>query len=942
MSASKNFFFLKIGIVLSLCFSNFTLAESNMSEVKKNCGAPEIKMDSRIVRRVLPNGFEIAVMKNAEPPKRVSMRLLLRRGSSTEKSGQEGIAHFTEHMAFNGTKHFPKGDMVEYFQRLGMAFGADTNAHTSFNETVYKIDMPDNTPKMIDDGLKLLSDYAGGMLFPEDEIERERGVIIAEKKARDNARYRGFVDFFSHIFKGTPYENRMPIGLDEVIKNANRETFLDFYKSNYRPENMTLVVVGDIDENAVMAEAKKYFENLKADENTASSLPNFSDAENADVYSVFADADLNESGAGVYLVAKPLHKADCLEKRVLDIQMAAISCAMDLRFNSKKSSSNAKFISAYAYFSDFENYRDMFSIEASANVGKSGDALAEVLNMYEGAVKNGFGDWEIQKAKSDILNTLESAAKSMGTKNSASVSNKLVSAFSDGEIPTSPELDFEIAKFALKDFDAQKAEELFESFRKRSVLFVRASDAEKSSLPRDFDAFLSSLKKENNFYSPLSGAELVFDNFGKKGEIVSEKNDILGIKEIAFKNGVRANLKVTDFTKDEVVINVAFGAGRYDIPKENPKLLYALNAFILGGTKYQSYDLINVAKSDKNINIVLVAEDDCFMLKCRTNTKHLREALALVATYINAPAFSDDALNVIKKKIDETYRMLETNPDAVEALKLEDWLYAQNHMFKFPSKEEMQSISMREIKEWLLPILKNSYMEVSIAGDFDEKSAEGWLSDYLGSMPERAQSRPDYSAFRNLKFTDEREKTFEVASVKDARSTAIKIWRTCGRGDLKKMRAATILGAVLNDSIRKNVREKEGKVYSPFAYNLSKQGFDSGLLFAETDVAPEYNGDVVSLMEKSAKDVSENITEDEFERAKLPVLKQIEKTRRTNSYWADRAMPLFQSDKLRRETAATFESGYSDVSLDDVKKAASEFLKGRTGYTVKIIPQKRD
>ena len=120
MSASKNFFFLKIGIVLSLCFSNFTLAESNMSEVKKNGGAPEIKMDSRIVRRVLPNGFEIAVMKNAEPPKRVSMRLLLRRGSSTEKSGQEGIAHFTEHMAFNGTKHFPKGDMVEYFQRLGM------------------------------------------------------------------------------------------------------------------------------------------------------------------------------------------------------------------------------------------------------------------------------------------------------------------------------------------------------------------------------------------------------------------------------------------------------------------------------------------------------------------------------------------------------------------------------------------------------------------------------------------------------------------------------------------------------------------------------------------------------------------------------------------------------------------------------------------------------
>lgn len=942
MSASKNFLFLKIGIVLSLCFSNFTLAESNMSEVLKNGGAPEIKMDPRIAFKVLPNGLTIAAMKNAEPPNRVSMRLLVRRGSSVEKQGQEGIAHFTEHMAFNGTKHFPKGDMVEYFQRLGMAFGADTNAHTSFNETVYKIDMPDNSPEMIDDGLKLLSDYAGGMLFPEDEIERERRVIIAEKKARDNARYRSFVDFFSHIFKGTPYENRMPIGEEEVIKNANRETFLDFYKSNYRPENMALVVVGDIDENAVMKEAQKYFENLKADEKSVPGVPNFPDAEKTDVYSVFADADLNESGAGVYLVSKPVYKSDCLEKRVFDIRMAAISCVMDLRFNSKKSSSNAKFISAYAYFSDFENYRDMFSIEASANIGKSRDALAEVLNMYEGALQNGFGDWEIQKAKSDILNTLESAAKSMGTKNSAYVSNKLVSAFSDGEIPTSPGLDFEIAKFALEDFDAEKAGELFENFRKRSVLFVRASDAEKSALPSGFEGFLSSLKKKNGFYSPLSGSELVFDNFGDKGEIVSEKTDILGIKEIVFKNGVRANLKATDFTKDEVVATVAFGGGRYDIPKDNPKLAYALNAFILGGTKYQSYDLINVAKSDKNISIALVMEDDCFMLKCRTNTKHLREALALVATYINAPAFSDDALNVMKKKIDETYRMLETNPDAVEALKLEDWLYRQNHMFKFASREEMQSLSMREIKEWMLPILKNSYMEVSIAGDFDEKDAVNWLADYFGSMPDRAQSRPDYSAFKNLDFASEREKIFEIASRKDARSTALKLWKTCGRGDLKKMRAATILGAVLNDSIRKNVREKEGKVYSPFAYNLSKQGFDSGLMFAETDVAPEYNDDVVSLMEKSAKSVSENISQDEFERAKLPVLKQIERTRRTNSYWAERAMPLFQADKLRRETAATFESGYADVSLGEVRKAASEFLKDKKGYTVKIVPQKRD
>ena len=908
-------------------------------------GAPAIQMDPRILYEILPNGFSIAAMKNSEPPNRVSMRLLVRRGSSTEKDGQEGIAHFTEHMAFNGTANFPKGEMVEYFQRLGMAFGADTNAHTSFNETVYKIDMPENSPKMIDDGLKLLSDYAGGILFPEDEIERERGVIIAEKKARDNAKYRAFVDFFGNVFRGSPYQNRLPIGLESVIKNAKRGEFLDFYKANYRPENMTLVIVGDVDESRVLSEAKKYFSCLKADGGSGGSSLNFADGA-ADiapqVYSSFADADLSESGAGIYLVSKPVYKTDCVEARIFEIQMAAISCAIDLRFNSKKSSSGSKFIDAYSYFSDFEKYRDFFAIEVVANASRSRDALAEAVNMYEGIIQNGFGQWEIEKAKSDILNQLESAVKSKGTRKSASVSNKLVEAFSNSEIPTSPEFDFEIAKFALKNFGADEAAELFGKYRARCEIFVRASDCEKSALPADFDKFLFEIKSAKNFYSPLAGSELKFDEFKEAGEIVSDKAGALGVEEIAFKNGVRANLKPTDFAKDEVLVSVAFGGGRYDIPRENPKAASAVAGFLLGGTKYQNADEIAVAKSDKNINLSIELDDDCFLFKCRTNTKSLREALALMATYINSPAFRADALNVIKKRIDEAYKMLETNPDAVANMKLEDWLYAQNYMFKFSEKAEMEKIDMAQIESWLLPILKNSYMEVSVAGDFDAIEARGWISQYFGALPPRAASRPDYSAQRNLKATSEAEKTFEVASRKDARSTAIKIWETCGRSDLKKMRSSTILAAVLSDAIRKSAREKEGKVYSPFAYNLSKQGFDSGMIFAESEVAPEYNADVISLMEKSAKDVAENITDDEFNRAKLPVIKQIEKTRRTNSYWANRAMPLMQADALRRKTAETFAEGYNEITLQDVKNAAAEFLKDKKGKTVKIVPQKRD
>ena len=215
--------------------------------------APEFKADENLKTQVLPNGMTIAVYKNSEPPNRVSMRLLVKRGSAYELENERGLAHFLEHMAFNGTKHFPAGEMVEYFQRLGMAFGADTNAHTSFIETVYKLDMPEASPKLISDGLMLLRDYSDGMLLQQDAIDRERGVIIAEKDSRDTQDYRKAVKEIAHLFKGSVFPDRMPIGEESVIKTADRDTFEKFYRSDYRPENTVLIIVGDIARQCALA-----------------------------------------------------------------------------------------------------------------------------------------------------------------------------------------------------------------------------------------------------------------------------------------------------------------------------------------------------------------------------------------------------------------------------------------------------------------------------------------------------------------------------------------------------------------------------------------------------------------------------------------------------------------------------------------------------------------
>ena len=222
----------------------------------------DLKPDSRIVWGVLDNGLRYAIMPHDEPPDRVSLRLLVQAGSLMEADDQRGLAHFIEHMAFNGTKHFEAEEMVKYFQRLGMDFGADTNAHTSYNETVYKIELPSSDGDLLNDGLKLLRDYADGMLMAQEELDKERGVILAEKRARDSVEFRTFKAAMSFLMPESLLPRRHPIGIEAVIENAPREAFLRYYRDWYRPDRMVLVAVGAVEPQSLAPLLERHFASM--------------------------------------------------------------------------------------------------------------------------------------------------------------------------------------------------------------------------------------------------------------------------------------------------------------------------------------------------------------------------------------------------------------------------------------------------------------------------------------------------------------------------------------------------------------------------------------------------------------------------------------------------------------------------------------------------------
>ncbi len=280
----------------------------------------DIPADPAVTWGLLENGLRYAILPNAEPPDRVSMRLYVDAGSLMEEDDQQGLAHFLEHMAFNGTKNFPAGEMVEYFQRLGMGFGNHTNAHTSFHETVYKLELPKSDEGMIDEGMKLFRDYADGMLLDAKEIDDERGIILSEKRTRDSMDWRTFVAQIGFALPEQRLSRRLPIGIEEVISGAPRERFVEFYERWYTPNRMAVIVVGDVEVAEVEPLVKKYFADLPTRERHLAP-PMGEMAKRGFAAHYHYEKEAGETTVSIEVLKPRIDPPDNSERRLYDLQL---------------------------------------------------------------------------------------------------------------------------------------------------------------------------------------------------------------------------------------------------------------------------------------------------------------------------------------------------------------------------------------------------------------------------------------------------------------------------------------------------------------------------------------------------------------------------------------------------------------------------------------------
>ncbi len=907
----------------------------------------DLKPDPALTFGALSNGLRYVIMPNTEPPGRASLRLYIDAGSLMEADDQRGLAHFMEHMAFNGTKNFAAGTLVEYFQRLGMAFGADTNAHTSFRETVYKLELPPGADgkapeaKTLTDGLKMLRDTADGMLLDPKEIEKERGIILSEKLARDTVAFRTMLEELQFILPDSKVSSRMPIGTEKVISEAPRERFVDFYEKYYTPDRMVVVVVGAVDPAALSKEIASTFGTMEARKPTPD--PDFGSVTIGRGISTKAHLEPEAGYAKTsFGVMSPYAKTlDTSEARLDELKRELASRMVSRRFEVLSKAKDAPIFQGDVSIQPFLRLLRMAQLEVTGPPGRWTDAVALAARELKRARAFGFTKSEFAQAKAELLAELENQAKSADTRKSAELANAIVNALAEEKVFTHPAAELPRVKAALETVTPEQCHEVFQTAFGSKDLTVFSSG--NLPAPPNGETLEAALRRglAEAIEPPTESADAAFayESFGAPGEVTARADVAdLGITQLTFKNGVRANLKKTDFKKDEVLVQVSFGQGKLAIPAGKPGLeLYTQAVFQAGGLGKHSVDDLQRVLAGETVSVDFDVSEDAFVLGGQTTTEDLAVQLRLLCAYLSDPGWREEAERVFRGTVDAIYASIEHSLEGVEQARLESFLRGDDYRFAFPAKDELLARSISDCREWLGPILTSGAVEIGLVGDFDPAQAETLLAATFGALPPRAPAPAGEPG--PLAFPPPGQKLFTYES-KIAKGLVAVQFPTTDRSDIRKTRRLQALASIFGDKLREKVREELGESYSPRANAAASDVFPGyGYILAKVLVTPSQADKVSESVEAIATQLTaEGVKPDDVDRAIKPLLTALQDQRRSNAYWLTTVCANCQTHPNRLEWARTLVDDFKSITAPELGTLAREYLKPAARREARILP----
>jgi zinc protease len=928
--------------------SLFILATALILPLSANPVAGEgsdLKPDPKALFGSMDNGFNYVIYPNAEPPGKFSVRLHIAAGSLMEDDDQRGLAHFLEHMVFNGTKNFTPAELIPKMQRLGIQFGAHANAYTSFDETVYMLDLPNMDEETVNLAFTVMRDFADGALLTAEEIDSERGVIISEKTSRDSVGYRMMLKQFEYLLPGSRLMQRVPIGTEEVIKNAKRERFTDFYSRFYTPERMTFVVVGDIDPKEMEALVRETFISLQNPANPGKNPPRDVPPTGHGLRSaVFTDKEVPSADISLYSIRAYQPRPDTSANRTEQYPLAIANGIINRRFEVLAKEEGSPILGGGAGRSVMFQMIEQGGLEVTPAEGKWKEAVPVLEQELRKAVKFGFTQDELDESKARLINMAEEAVKRKDTRRSPGIAMSFIGAIGQKNVFTTPEADLALVKSTLEKITIEDCQKAFNEFwdTEDLSLVLTTDEALEGSAEELKKIFLESRKTEVEAPSEEKLAPFAYTDFGQPGTIEQEKKiEDFDATQFMLSNNVRVNYKQTDFQKNSISINARFGSGQLSQPDDTAGLdRFASATFEAGGLGKHSADDLQRILAGKNVGVGFSVNEADYSLAGRTTPEDLELQLQLMCAYLTDPGFRPEGERMFKMALPMLYNQLKHSMEGA-MVKMAHHLHGGDFRFSFPPQEKALSYNSEMVKKWVLPAFKEAPLELTIVGDFDPEVAVPLIQKTFGALPERKTAKPDFSERRKINFPDRPGGMKIPFDSKIPNAAAMVVWKIPATGqDVKTTRRFNILASILSDRLREEIREKLGGSYSPRAGASPSQELEVGFLQAMAQVKPEetkkYGDLMISLADKMA---TEGVTQDELERSLKPIESGLKESLRDNGYWLGTVLGDSQEKPYKLDWARTRDDDYGKVTVEELNALAKEYLKRDNSLLYEIVPE---
>lgn len=906
----------------------------------------DLSPDENVIYGKLENGMRYAIMVNKTPTNSASMRLRFNTGSLNETDDIQGLAHFLEHMAFNGSDNMPEGEMTKTLERYGLAFGADTNAYTSFDETVYMLELPSSSDEMFDVTFGIMRETADRLTLDEDAIDRERGVVKSEKRRRDSAAYRAQMASLDFYLGESRIPYRLPIGQTENLDAVKSAQFRSYYEGYYRPENAFLVVVGDFDPAAIEAKIKENFADWTAEGEAIGHLNAGTVSKSTQRIGYFSDPEVQTS-ITISKMGPMVERADTADNRKQNLLISFGNSILNRRIATLAQKPDAKFIGGGAASTDLYGAGEISTLSISTEADNWQDGLNIAEQELRRALEFGFTQDELDEQIANYRKSLQVSVQTSGTRRTPGLASQLTGSFGNESVFTTPQSSLErFESYA----DTITIEAVFKAWKDRwaGTLEAPLLYLQSSKPVADHDAVILATYKASaatQVDAPMATGsnEFAYTNWGEPGEIISRDHiEDLDIHRIKFDNNVRLNVKKTDFEDGSLRIMVRFGDGFLSLPADNT-YVQEFSDYVMGtgGLVAHSEDDLRRIMAGKSVGVRFGTASETFYLSGSTTPDNLRDQLNLMAAYLTAPGYRPEAKASYDKRIRSWYPTLDSTPGGVSQRDVPRLIRSGDARFGIPAEAQMLAIDNDQVRAWMDPQMANGAIEISIIGDIDIDETIKQVGATFGALDLRDDAVKDYPQARMLTFPAGTSKPVTLTHEGEANRSSIQVyWPAPDGTDILRSRRIGVLEQIFSNRLVDVIREEDSATYSPSAFRYSPQTYPNyGYVGVSLDLKPEDVGPMFIRIDEIAADFAAgNITDDEFDRAIKPVREKIEESEESNSYWGG-VIAQAQTDEQDLDNARTRKQVYQDMTLEDLKPLAKSIFVEPKAYRVQILPQ---